>query len=164
MKIDTLLRAAQILRTQPARSMALVKLHSRLTDELGTDAGTYAQLYAELKKRPESFLLLDMPRLLDGAQRWPKQVREEYGSVLEGAGLGACVRVALNELPHSEVDDALSLASSTVSELWAGLETDATLREYLQRAADQLEEISALLNASEAERPTTHPPDLPRSR
>jgi hypothetical protein len=72
--------------------------------------------------------------------------------------------VALIETPPTEIDDALSLASSTVNELWAGLENDATLREYLQRATDQLEQISALISASEAERPTTRPPDPPRSR
>src|SRR4051812_33781539 len=88
--IKTLLRAAQILRAQPAHPMPLRALFAQLQRELGAESGTYTRLYLELKKRSDSFLLTDSPRLLDGANRWPMQVREAYDHALETAGLGAC--------------------------------------------------------------------------
>ena len=159
MKIDTLLRAAQILRAQPAHCMPLQLLHGKLTLELGAQVGSYAQFHAELKKRPESFMLLDSPRLLPQATEWPAHVREAYDCALDGAGLGSCQRVALTDIIEPAGNDAISLASCTISELWPAAEKDATLRNVMQRASDQLAEISSLL--AEAERPTTRPPDLP---
>lgn len=164
MKLEAILRAAQILRAQPAYAMPLVKLHARLAEELGTDAGTYAQIYLQLKKRPQSFMVVDSPRLLDGTDYWPAQVRGEYAAVLEGAGLGACVRVALTEVAVEDAQSgAIALAGTTMTELWNAGEHDPVVREYVARATRELEEISSLLSQdAEAERPTIPPPGLPQ--
>jgi hypothetical protein len=133
MKLDALLRVAQILRSQPAYTMPLARLHRCLAEELGTDAGTYAQMYQELKKRPHSFMVLDSPRLLD---------HEAYGALLEEAGLGACTRIALADLGAGEdLTSAISIAGATLSELWLRAETDPVLREYLVQAATEMERI-----------------------
>lgn len=161
MNLDTLLCAVRILRAQPACTLPLVRLHALLRKERGPAAGSYAQLYHQLKTRPQSFMLFDSPRLLDTAHTWPAEVREHYDSAFERAGLGACVRVALTEPPDPS-DGALALAGHTVSELWRCAGHDALLRDLLVRAARQLEEISAQLQAGAAtERPTTPAPGLP---
>lgn len=161
MKLVAVLRAAQILRAQPAYTMPLAKLHARLAEELGPDAGTYAQVYLQLKNRPHSFMLVDSPRLLEGGS-WPAEVREDYGAALEGTGLGACVRVALTEFPGEETQpDAIAVAAATMNELRMAAGDDPVIREYVARAARELEEISAQLAADAgAGPPTTPPPDL----
>ena len=171
MKIEAVLRAAQILRTQPAYTMSLNQLHARLQSELGADAGTYGQFYLHLKNRPQSFTIIDAPQLLRGSDIWPAQVREEYDSVLENAGLGTCIRVALTEVAIEEAQPgAIALASKTIGELWGAAQQDSVLCEFLAHASRQIEEISSLLADAEATRPTTPPPDLqpeprsPRSR
>jgi hypothetical protein len=162
MKLEAILRAAQILRAQPAYAMPLAKLHARLAEELGTDAGTYAQVYLQLKNRPQSFMVVDSPRLLAGTEYWPAQVRDEYDAVLEVAGLGACVRVALTEVVEDARSGAVALAGATMTELWNAAEHDSVMREYVTRATRELEEISSLLSMdAEAERPTIPLPDLP---
>ena len=163
MKLEAILRAAQILRAQPSYAMPLAKLHTRLAEELGTDAGTYAQIYLQLKNRPQSFMVVDSPRLLDGTDYWPAQARDEYDAVLDVAGLGACVRVALTEVAvQDEQPGAIALAGATMSELWNAGEHDPIMRERVARATRELEEISSLLSAdAEAERPTIPLPDPP---
>lgn len=162
MNLDTLLCAARILRAQPACTLPLVRLHALLREQLGPAAGSYAQLYHQLKSRPQSFMLFDSPRLLDAAHSWPAEVREHYHHAFQRAGLGACVRVALTELPPDPSDGALALAGHTVSELWRCAGSDAVLRDLLVRASRQLEEISARLQADAAtEHPTTPAPGLP---
>jgi len=163
MKLDALLRAAQILRSQPACAMPLVKLHARLAQELGPDLGSYADLYSQLKNRPQSFLIIDSPRLLPDTGGWPRHVREAYDVALQGAGLGACVRVALTELPNEGRDgDPLAFAGATVGELWAAADKDPTLLAFVTRAAQQLQEICAVMSPdASAEHPTIplpHPP------
>lgn len=160
MKLDALLSAARILRSQPGCSMPLVKVHARLTEELGPGVGSYAELYQQLKNRPQSFLVIDSPRLLPDTTGWPPHVREAYGAALDNAGLGACVRVALTEsLPETDHDDALALAGATLSDLWNASARDPIMRDIVTRAAQQLEEINAALADVGEARPTTHPPD-----
>lgn len=138
MKLDTLLRVAQILRSQPAYTMPLSRLHKCLAEELGPEAGTYAQMYHELKKRPQSFMVLDSPRLLD---------HEAYGGLFDDAGLGACTRIALAELgAGDDLTSAVSIASATLSELWTRADTDPVLRDYLVQAAREMERISDALS------------------
>lgn len=162
MNLDTLLRAAQILRAQPACTMSLLELHARLRTELGAAAGTYAQLQRELKRRPQSFLLFDSPRLTDATRGWPAHVREDYDRALENSGLADGLRVALTELPMQTPDGPLGMAGNTVGELWRCAEQDAIMRQFLDSAASKLEEISSLLQPDgEAEHPTTPAPDLP---
>jgi hypothetical protein len=163
MKVEAILRAARILRAQPAYAMPLAKLHARLAEELGTDAGTYAQIYLQLKNRPQSFLVVDSPRLLEGTDYWPAQVRDEYDAALEVAGLGACVRVALTEVAAEDAQPgAIALAGATMTELWQAGEYDPVMREYVARAARELEEISSLLAPDVESGPPTIPlPDLP---
>lgn len=148
MKIEALLRAAQILRSQPTYAMPLTRLHAYLAEELGADAGTYRDIYLALKKRPQSFMVLDAPQLLTDAA----------GETDLESNLGACVRVSLTEVaPGDQPTDALGMAAATVSELWQHGNADAVLHDCLSRAADQLEQIGALIaNADAAERPTTH--------
>src|SRR5688500_10530258 len=106
MKLNALVRVAQILRSQPAYTMPLPRLHKCLAEELGTEAGTYAQMYHELKKRPYSLMVLDAQRLLD---------HDDYGAVVEDSGLGACTRIALAELgTDDDGSSALSLACITL--------------------------------------------------
>ena len=163
MNVESVLRAAQILRMQPACTMSVRSLHARLQGELGPDAGSYAQVYHRLKNLPHSFVVIDAPQFLPGADIWPAQLREEYNSALEGAGLGSCARVALAEVTPDELrGGALGLASRTVAELWSIAQGDPVLREYLSAVAQQLEEISATLSDDEAAHPTIHPRD-PRS-
>ena len=135
MNLDALLRAAQILRSQPARTMPLGRLHACLADELGNDAGTYAHIQAELKKRPQSFMVLEVPRLT---------ADDAYESVLEGAGVSGCTWVTLAEGPGEDLD-ALGVATATLTELWTRIEADPTLREYLLHAAQQLEALGEAL-------------------
>ena len=135
MNLDALLRAAQILGSQPARTMPLARLHACLTRELGNDAGTYAHIHAELKKRPQSFMVLEAPRLT---------ADDAYESVLEGAGVSGCTWVTLAEGPGEDLD-ALGVATATLTELWTRIEADPTLREYLLHAAQQLEALGEAL-------------------
>lgn len=157
--IETVVRAAQILRTQPACTMSLTSLHGRLREELGAAAGTYAQIYHQLKQLSDSFLLIDAPLLLHGTEAWPAQVREEYNTALESAGLGACTRVALTDQHNREPQPgAVSLASMTMGELWTLAEDDSVLRDLLARAAQQLEDICSIIaHDAEAEPPTILP-------
>ena len=134
MKLDALLRAAQILAAHPAGTMPLADLHICLADEIGAEAGTYAQMHAELKKRPQSFMVLEAPRLIED---------EHY----EGAGLRQCTWVTLAEGPTDE-QDALSIAGSTLTELWARTDTDSSLREYLTEGARQLEALGCIFRPS----------------
>jgi hypothetical protein len=150
MKLEVLLRAAEILRSQPAYTMSLAKLHAQLVEDLGAGASTYAQTYADLKNRPQSFMLLDTPKLLDSADSWPAQVREQYDEALNTAGLGACVRVMLAEQTNEVSNDVLALANATLAELSRC--SDPIMLEHLARATEAIEEISAA-----AELPTTHP-------
>ena len=160
MKLESVLRAAQILRSQPGCTMPLRTLHAHLQREFGAEAGTYAQVYHLLKNLPHSFIVMDTPQLIAGSEKWPAQLREEYNCALEGAGLGSCARVALAEVSAEELHGGtLGLASQTLSELWAIAEGDPVLREYLSTIAQQLEEISAVLADGEAAPPTTLPRD-----
>jgi hypothetical protein len=165
MKLDALLRAAQMLRAQPAHTMPLVTLHARLYNELGAGVGTYAEVYQQLKNRPQSFSVIDSPRLLDATDSWPQHVREEYGPALETVGIGSCMRVTLTEPTGDGANaDAIAMAGETISGLWRAAEGDAELRDYLARATDALEAIAFTLQDAAAAPTTTPLPDLPRAR
>lgn len=157
MKIDAILRAAQILRAQPTFAMPLGELHSRMLAELGRDAGSYAEFCALLKKRPASFIIIDSPRLADADSAWPRQVRERYRSALAETDLGVFARVALAELPGASVEDVLAMAGRTINGLWQATSDDPILRAALARASYQLDELSAQLADAAAAHPTTRP-------
>lgn len=127
MKLDTLLRAAQILSVQPACTMPLATLHACLTDEIGREAGTYAQMHAELKKRPQSFMVMEAPSLVEDTSY---------------AALNGFTWVTLAEKP-AEDRDALAIAGTTLTELWARTETDPAMRELLLEGARQIEVLGA---------------------
>lgn len=129
MKLDTLLRAAEILSVQPACTMPLAALHTCLTDEIGHDAGTYAQMHAELKKRPQSFMVLEAPSLVEDASY---------------ASLRGFTWVTLAE-SQAHDRDALAMAGTTLTELWARTEADPTLREMLREGARQIESLGEAL-------------------
>ena len=150
MKLDTLLRAAQILRLQPSYAMPLARLHSCLAEELGGDAGTYGEVYRELKKRPQSFIVLDAPRLLTAGG---------YHELGDEALPAACARVSLTEFADDDPPtDALGLAAATVSELWQRTTTDSVLRDHVAGVAEELEAIIAQAEwAREAAPPTILP-------
>ena len=76
MLIDAVLRAARILQTIPGSSMPLVRLHAQLVRELGPAVGSYGEIYQQLKKRTDSFIVVDEARVLAGADGWPGVVRE----------------------------------------------------------------------------------------
>jgi hypothetical protein len=158
MKLESVLRAAQILRSQPGGTMPLRSLHARLHHEFGAESGSYAQMYHLLKNLPHSFIVMDESQLIAGSDKWPAQLREEYACALEGAGLGSCVRVALAEVAPEELHGgALGLANQTLSELWAAAAGDPVLREYLSTIAHQLDELNAVLADGAAAPPTTLP-------
>ncbi len=164
MTSETLLRAAQILRSQASHAMPLAQLHARLKQELGTGVGSYAHMYQQLKQQPGTFMIFDSPRLLlRGSERWPSQVREAYDQALDGAGLGACACVALAERPFEAEDGPIARAGASLSALWRAAENDSALCEFLKAATRQLDEISAILaRDAAAAHPTTRLPDPPQ--
>lgn len=143
MKLDALLRAAKILRTQPCYAMPLARLHACLTDELGSGAGTYGDVYRELKKRPESFMVLEPDPVLE-------------------PGLGSYVHVTLIEdTVADDPCDVVAMATATLNELWQRASADNVIQDYLAHATDQLAQLNSLITpAGEAERPTTRARDL----
>lgn len=142
MTLDALLRAASILRAQPSYAMPLSRLHACLTDELGSDAGTYGEIYHQLKKRPQSFMVLEPDPVLE-------------------PGLGSYVHVTLIEdTLIDESPDVMGMAATTLNELWQRASSDNVIQDCLARATDQLVQLNSLITpAGEAERPTTRAPD-----
>lgn len=152
MKIELVVRAAHILRTEPGYTMPAVKLHTRLVAELGAEAGSYAEMQQMLKQRTESFMLLDAPRLLPTTEAWPPQIRAEYEAALQATG--SCTRVALVETSTRE-NGALGMAGRTISSLWQVSEGNDSLRVLLRSAVDELAELDEIIGRGGAERPTT---------
>lgn len=162
MRIEVVLKAAQILRALPGHTMPLSRLHAQLQTEFGT-VGSYADLYHQLKKQADSFMLVDTARMLSGRDGWSGMVRERYDSVLDGVGLGSCVRVTLTELPETESScEIVAALSATMGCLTPSLAADPSLREFTLGAAHQLAEISRIMDAA-AGRPTIQLPDPQRA-
>ena len=163
MLIEAILRAARILKAEPGYSMSLARLHAQLIAELGPQAGSYSEIYQQLQKRADSFMVLDSARRLDGTDSWPRPVREAYDHALDSAGFGSCVRVTLTEPPlEPEADSLISALSNTIADLCAACEHDPALEEFLQRAKEQVFELNGIMLASAEARPTTPLPDPPR--
>jgi hypothetical protein len=161
MSLDALLCAARILQSQPGYTMPLARLHAQLVRELGAHAGSYGQIYQALKKRTDSFVLLDAPRVL-GTDGWPGGVREAYDAALEGAGLGSCVRVMLTETPvPAECSDLLAALGGTLADLTINSAHDGALKTYLERASLAAAELGRIMQGDAAVRPTTPLPDPP---
>jgi hypothetical protein len=159
MSLDALLCAARILQSQPGYTMPLARLHAQLVRELGGHAGSYGQIYQALKKRTDSFVLLDAPRVL-GTDGWPGGVREAYDTALEGAGYGSCVRVMLTETPvPAECGDLLAALGSTLADLTTSCAHDGALTSYLARATLAAAELGQVMRGDAAVRPTTPLPD-----
>ena len=164
MLIDTVLRAARILQSTPGYSMPLARLHAQLVRELGTEAGSYGEIYHQLKKRTDSFIVVDAARMLDGSDRWPLLIREAYDSALEHAGLGSCVRVSLTTGQEGEQTcDLLAALGATVADLTIAAAGDETLVDYVERAAQQLAELNRVMVNGGTALPTTLPPGPPLS-
>lgn len=163
MIIDAVLRAAGILRAQPNYTMPLARLHAQLVAELGPEgAGSYGQIYQQLRKRADSFFLCDTPRLLGGADGWPGVVREAYQDALDQAGLGSCVRVTLTEMPPSvDALDLIAALNATMSVLASNCEGDEALAEYVARGTQDVADIARAITLAEAALPTTLPRDPP---
>jgi hypothetical protein len=161
MLIDVVVRAARILQAQPGYTMPLFRLHAQLVSELGPEAGSYAQIYQQLKKRTDSFALLDTPRLLSGTDTWPGLLREAYDSVLERTGLGSCVRITLTETEQPQDScDLMAALSVTLGELAARCSEDQALSAYVAAGNEQLTELHQAISAGIA-RPTTPLPNPP---
>lgn len=141
MRLDALLRAADILRAQPCYAMPLAKLHACLTDELGPGTGSYADIYLALKKRPQSFMVLEPDPVLE-------------------PGLGNYVHVTLIEdVPPAE-SGLMGLAAETISDLWQRGAADPVLHDYLARASTEIGRITSTITPDDAAaHPTTHPRD-----
>jgi hypothetical protein len=162
MIIEAVLRAARILKTQPGYTMPLARLHAQLVRELGPEAGTYRQIYQQLEKRADSFMVFDSARRLGGTEIWPSAVREEYNHALDDAGFGCCVRVTLTEaVPQAEADSLIAALNNTMAELLATSEQDPGLQDFVERATEQLAEFGRVMLAAAAIHPTTPPPDPP---
>ena len=163
MLIDTVLRAARILQSAPGYSMPLRRLHAQLVRELGPGAGTYGEIYQQLRKRTDSFIVVDGARVLGGADTWPGQVREAYDSALEHAGLGSCIRVSLACAQEGEQSALLAALGTTVATLSTGAAGDPTMQPYVEGVARQLAELNRVIMAGGTDRPTTPLPDPPPS-
>ena len=159
MLIDTVLRAARILESAPGYSMPLRRLHAQLVRELGPGAGTYAEIYQQLRKRTDSFIVVDGTRVLSGADTWPGQVREAYDSALEHAGLGSCIRVSLTSAQEGEHSALLAALGTTVAALTTGAAGDPAMQPYVESVARQLAELNRVIMTGERDRPTIPPPD-----
>ena len=160
MMIDAVIRAASILQSQPGYSMPLVRLHAQLVREFGPAAGTYAEIYQQLRKRSDSFAILNTPRILGATDAWPGLVREAYDDALESAGFGSCVRVALTETQsETENADLLKALNVTLGELITRAADDENLAGYIESATHALAELNQVFTAAETSRPTTPPPD-----
>jgi hypothetical protein len=159
--IDAVLRAARILQATPGYSMPLVRLHAQLVRELGPQAGSYGEIYQQLKKRTDSFVVVDAARMLEGAELWPGIVREAYDSVLETAGFGSCVRVSLTATEEGEPCALLAALSATMADLIRGAAGDATLQVYVERAAQELAELNRIVLSAGITLPTTPLRGLP---
>ena len=144
--MQSILRAAEILRLQPGAAMSAPQLHARLVRELGPAAGSYAEMCHLLKNRPQSFMVLDAP----------------YCALLKDAGIESEARVALVENDDPSTS-ALDVASQSMGSLWQNAQHDEELRAFLSGALEQLVEIGEVMKGDEAARPTTPPPD-PRRR
>jgi hypothetical protein len=165
MLIDAVLRAARILQAIPGSSMPLVRLHAQLVRELGPAVGSYGEIYQQLKKRTDSFIVVDEARVLAGADGWPGVVREAYDSALEHAGLGSCARISLTSAQDGEPScELLTALAATLADLTNGAAGDETMSEYLERAGQQLAELNRTIISGGTDRPTTPLPDLPPSR
>jgi hypothetical protein len=163
MLIDAVLRAARILQTSPGYSMPLARLHAQLIRELGPQAGSYGEIYQQLKKRTDSFIVIDAARVLSGADNWPSVVREAYDSALEHAGMGACARVTLTSAQEGECNcELVAEIGATVATLTACCDGDEALAAYVERAARQLAELHQLMSGG-TDLPTTPLPDPPPS-
>ena len=161
MSLDALLCAARILQSQPGYTMPLVRLHAQLVRELGANVGSYGQIYQALKKRTDSFALVDAPRVL-GMDRWPGGVREAYDAALAGAGLGSCVRVMLTETPEAaESCDLVAALSVTLADLTIGSAADGALADYLECATREVVAIGRLMRSGAAAPPTSPLPGPP---
>lgn len=158
MLIETILRAAHILRAQPGYTMTLSSLHAQLVAELGPRAGSYAEIYQQLRKRTDSFVLLNAPRFL-AAEGWRGVLHESGAGEAEAAG--AFVRVALTEPLGEEDSDLVAAVNATISTLAACCAQDQTLAPYIERAAVEAAELGRVLANAGTDRPTTPPPDPP---
>ena len=165
MIIEALLRAAGILRAQPDYTMPLARLHAQLVHELGPEgAGSYGQIYQQLQRRGDSFLLYDTPRFLGVAENWPRTVLEAYEDAFDHAGLGSCVRVTLTEIPPiADTAELINALHSTMSILAENCESDAALQEYVEvgmrHVAEMTRALTPIVVPAETEPPTTPPPD-----
>ena len=161
MIIDAVIRAAGILRSQPGYTMPLTRLHAQLVSELGPDAaGSYGQIYQQLRKRADSFLLYDTPRFLRSTDNWPGRVREAYEEALDQAGLGSCVRVTLTEIPpDAETAELITALNSTMSVLASRCAGDEALQEYIELGTQHVAALTRALSVGAGGRPTTLPPD-----
>ncbi len=158
MLIEVILRAAHILRAQPGYTMTLSSLHAQLVTELGPQAGSYVEIYQHLRKRTDSFVLLNAPRLLS-PEGWLGVVHEN-GAGSTGAA-GSCMRVALTEPLDGEDSDLVAAVNATISTLAACCVNDLTLAPYVERAAVEAAELSRVLANAAADHPTIPPPDPP---
>ncbi len=164
MLIDAVLRAARILQAIPGSSMPLVRLHAQLVRELGPAVGSYGEIYQQLKKRTDSFIVVDEARVLAGADGWPGLVREAYDSALEHAGLGSCARVSLTSAQDGEPScELLTALAATLADLTTGAASDEAMSEYVERAGQQLAELNRTIISGETDRPTIPLRDLPPS-
>ena len=164
MLIDAVLRAARILQATPGSSMPLVRLHAQLLRELGPAAGSYGEIYQQLKKRTDSFMVVDEARVLTGADSWPGFVREAYNTALEHAGLGSCARVSLTSAQDGEPScELLTALAATLADLTAGAAGDEAMSDYVERAGQQLAELNRTIISGGTDRPTTPLPDPPPS-
>ena len=164
MLIDAVLRAARILQAIPGSSMPLVRLHAQLVRELGPAVGSYGEIYQQLKKRTDSFIVVDGARVLAGADSWPGRVREAYDSALQHAGLGSCAHVSLTSAPDGQPTcELLTALAATLAELTPGASDDQAMSDYVELAGQQLAEINRAIITGGTDRPTTPLRDPPPS-
>jgi hypothetical protein len=161
MIIDAVLNAKRILEMQPGYSMPLRQLHAQLVRELGPGAGSYSEIYQQLRRKSDCFALLNAPRVL-GGHAWPGTVREQYENALEHVGLGACTRVTLTDPPvQDSAADLIAVLSATLGEIVSQADGDEALAAYIESATIDLEQLNRVITGAGTTLPTTPPPGPP---
>lgn len=146
-------RTLELLQHELGGAIALGDLHRKLMRELGSEAGSYHQLYHTLKQQQPRLIVLEPGATLhpDGGGEQPLR-RESLPAVVVALG---------NGLPLDAPESILPLALATLQDL------SAAAPECIPRAelAAAFMELEALQRTIGATIPTTTPPrDLPGVR
>jgi hypothetical protein len=146
--------SAELLRRSAGRTLSLKRLHATLQQELGPAAGTYHQLQYRLKQARNAFLVLERSNPLgDEAAGWPENVRSEYITALDCAGLDLSPIVSLVVMEDEEPRGLLGELERTLKHLSERVRYEPGLEAELVTALAELPVLEQ--NLRSARPPTT---------